>query len=319
MHPPELPSATSSSPTAGAGPWSRFEADLSIALQSLDRGYLVLDVKGTSRYLQFRSTRKYGVHAEVVGNACLPEPERLGEAQLAALAALGWSGPTAPADTDATGKDGIPNHFRDFPPPVPYAEIARLAVRILSEVLGVPGPDALAYGAFDVLRNRLQLPALHLEERPVVKPDGEESRPAPTAPPEDDGFARLRRSVIEELREGTGNPALELDQGDTADVQLGEVQVFVWARPRPLSVRVWCGVAKPIDVTPGVHALMNAVNNELAFARIYSYRDAIFLTVDVPAEPFRAEHLRQAIIGLASLAPELRQRFHRHPSSTGEA
>jgi hypothetical protein len=129
--------------------------------------------------------------------------------------------------------------------------------------------------------------------------------PSPPASPEQ-AFAHLRKAVIEELREGTGNPALDLDDSDSVDLQLGDVQLVVWVRNEPLSVRVWCGLAKPVDLTPEVGAFLNDANNELTFARVYSYRDAIFLTVDVQAEPFSTAHLRQAVIGIASLTPQLR-------------
>ncbi len=147
--------------------------------------------------------------------------------------------------------------------------------------------------------------------------------PAPTAAPARQSMASpfedLRSAVLRELREGTGDPGLELDEGDTVDVRIGDLQLFVWVRAKPRSVRVWCGVAKPIDVTPAVHALMNETNNYLSFARIYSYRDAVFLSVDVQGEPFCAEHLRSAIIGIASLAPELRKRFRQQAPAPPEA
>ena len=69
----------------------------------------------------------------------------------------GWHAPTHDPDAPKARRDpaGSPNFFADFEAPVPFAEVADLAVRTLAGTLEVTHPDLLEYAACDADGNPL--------------------------------------------------------------------------------------------------------------------------------------------------------------------
>jgi len=88
------------------------------------------------------------MRVEAVGNAYLAPAARLTDESLASMVAMGWHAPTfQPDDESGEPTDGSPNFFLDAARPVPYGQLAALAVRTLREIFRVGHPGLLKYMA----------------------------------------------------------------------------------------------------------------------------------------------------------------------------
>ena len=125
--------------------WEAFEQKLVQMLLWLEvNQFLCVQAKAPSMaYIQIGITEG-SLRAETASNRIRKGEHVLTEPQMAALLDLGWRPP-------ADGPTGSPNYYRDFPWPVMAADIARLTVRTLSEVLDVPAPSELGFksGSWD--------------------------------------------------------------------------------------------------------------------------------------------------------------------------
>src|SRR5512137_500064 len=186
-------------PGAVADGWELLEAGLAAALAVLGDEMLVLSARTGTRYVQFASSAGQGLLVETGSNAFLGEREKLDVGQLAALLGLGWSQPTHAPGASEPVPDGSPNHFRRWRTPVPFADVARLAVRTLVEVLRVGNPGELRYEAFDADGHLVTLPGLGIARvpAPARRPGKAPQRAAGSA------FARLRTRVRAAARAAT--------------------------------------------------------------------------------------------------------------------
>ena len=129
--------------------WPRFTDKLAAVLEGLEEEeFLICAVKGTNRFVQFSAQGDNGMRVETTSNAFLSGAQRLDESQIAALHRLGWFSPTGTPAESATPEldpDGSPNFYTHVWAPVPFRDVARLAVRTLTEVLGVPDPGCLEH------------------------------------------------------------------------------------------------------------------------------------------------------------------------------
>ena len=283
--------------------WDAFEHILAPTLSVLKDEFLVLSTKKGNRYVQFNVCPEKGVFAEVVSNAYLEPAEKLTEEQVAALLALGWAAPTrAPGSPPpASAPKGSPNFFREFPSPYACPEISRFAVRTLTEVLRIESPYDLEYKSFDASGHAVTLPALHIDR--VAAPRPKAKAPSkPKGPPE---FARLRAKVLAAARSGSGLGSLEYDEDGTLQVPIGSRTGWIRPCEKPFYVRVHLHLLSNVDVDEEFLARMHEVNSRLPIARIIYKTGSVFLGVDFPAMPFRAEHLTQAVVALSQLADEV--------------
>jgi hypothetical protein len=293
--------------TSGAGPvahpgnWESFEAGLAAALAVLGDEILILSARTGNRYVQFASSAGKGVLAETGSNAYLAEQDRLDAGQVAALLGLGWSQPTHAPDADDPVPGGSPNHFRRFRAPVPFAEVARLAVRTLSEVLRVRCPDELRYKAFDGDGHPLTLPGLGLERvpAPARRPGSPPRRRAGGA------LTRLRARVLAAARAATGLGALDYDGEGNLQIPVGNRTGWVRPCDGPLFVRVHVHLLSDVEADEALLARMHEVNARLPMARVIHVDGSVFLGVDFPALPFRPEHLAQAVGTIARFADDV--------------
>ncbi len=123
--------------------------------------------------MQFAAQGSFGLRAECVGNNYLDEAHALRAGQMSRLRRIGWSDPTGTPE-QATPKlqpEGSPNFFRDFDRPVPYDEVARMAVRSLTEVFEIPHPGYLMYKAFDKDQRTILVPTLGLKREEAAPPE----------------------------------------------------------------------------------------------------------------------------------------------------
>jgi hypothetical protein len=314
---PALPPASSAPAAASASSrrsWSAFERNLAAALAAFDREFLVLDVKGTSAYVQVHASgRRF--RCETVSNRWLPPEERLDEARTSALLALGWSPPVDDAaGPGASPPRGSPNFFRDFGAPARPSEVARLVVRTLVEVHRVPGPDRLEYTSFDGEGHDVLLPSLGISPRAAPATRATTAAPprrARARPGRRTGAGTVLRRVLAELRRGTGDDSLHPDGDGEIGVWLARgLFALVSVLERPLAVRVSCLVADDVEPTSELLARLHELNATMALARLVLANGAVFCAIDVPASPFRVEHLREALRAVRVVAAEVRPRVH---------
>jgi hypothetical protein len=294
----ELPHAPPT-PQPSLPTWNAFERALSFALSVLADESLIVSAKEGNRYVQFHACPDEGVFCEAVSNAYLDPAEKLDDGQLAALLALGWSAPTrAPGSpSPAPTPKGSPNFFREFPIPYACSEIARFAVRTLTEVLRIPSPDDLEYRAFDVSGHGVTFPVLPVDPAPAPPPRAK-APPKPRGPTE---FAKLRAKVLAAARSGSGLGSLKYEDGGL-QVPIGSRPGWIRPFEDPFYVRVHVQLLTNVHADEKFLARMHEVNGRLPMVRVIYRGGSVFLGVDFPAVPFRPEHLAQAVTALAHLA-----------------
>lgn len=144
--------------------WAQLTDALQSALGALEEDeYLVLQVKGTNRFVQFAMQGSFGMRVEAVSNFYLPEGQQLDDSDHATLLRLGWHTATnLPDEIGGHQPDGSPNYFLDLAPPVPLRAVAELAVVTLRAVYGAEHPLDLEYTAFGDSVASIRLPNLGL-------------------------------------------------------------------------------------------------------------------------------------------------------------
>lgn len=260
--------------------WPPFAQHLADCLRSLDEDqYLILSVKRTNRFVQFAAQGAFGMRAETTSNAYLPESERLGASQLTALAAAGWQGPTGdPAEsTPELDPDGSPNFFIELQDPVPFQDVAELAVRTLAEILDVPHPGFLEYDAFDADGRAVLLPSLGLKHA--------------GPPPRPKDRAALPQKLLTTMREAIGIPDLDYDEDGDIGVRYGSIAAFVRIEGNPPSVRIYSQLLTEVDETPELLSRLNAINASLRHLHCFVHQGSVYAVADVPAKPFAGDPL----------------------------
>ncbi|APR80717.1 Serine/threonine protein kinase [Minicystis rosea] len=126
-------SAGSSRPSDPLGALASVVADLLGEVLVGELEFVIVEVVSEpDYYVQFASSNE-GLLAETVSNAYLPKEKRFSAATRKRLSLLGWTSP------DPSGEAA--NHQRFWPDPSDLGSIAAIAVRTLSEIHGVTGPD----------------------------------------------------------------------------------------------------------------------------------------------------------------------------------
>jgi len=166
--PPPAPSPIESAPKQERAQeaWKEFVDCLVGALVSLEEDeFLVLGIKGTSRYVQIMDQGAYGIRMEAVSDYYLPEDQHLSEEDYAALMKLGWRAPTQLPDAIGGGADGSPNYYLDLARPVPYGDVAVMAALTLDNVHGAAHPGCLEYDARSTRGMSIRFPHLPIRRR----------------------------------------------------------------------------------------------------------------------------------------------------------
>ena len=146
--------------------WSRFSDDLVGALYALEEGeHLVINVKGTGRYVQFMDQGRFGMRVESVSDYYLPEDEHLSEQDYGLLVKFGWLAPTRLPDEFGRDSDGSPNYFVDLAQPVSLQDVAMLAVLTLINVHAAGHPGNLEYDARTDEGGFIRFPHLRIRRR----------------------------------------------------------------------------------------------------------------------------------------------------------
>ena len=273
---------------APPGAWPAFERKLAETLAALEEDqYLVVSAKRGWAYVQFAAQGSFGLRAECVGNNYLDEAHALSAGQKARMRRMGWSSPRGTLS---------PNFFRDFDRPVPCADVARMAVRALTEVFEIPHPGALMYKAFDKKERTILVPTLGLKR--------EEPAPPPEKPCEDT-VEGLRKLVLKAIREGSGNADLELDEDGDIALRFGSAAVFVRVLDDPLGVRMFSPLLEDVEADDRLLDRLNELNAEMRFARFFVVEGRVIVAMETFVAPFVAEHVTRACLQLGSLADRI--------------
>lgn len=280
--------------------WPVFEARLAETLGALEEDqYLVISAKRGWAYVQFAAQGSFGLRAESVSNNYLPGSDLLSADQIVALGTLGWSAPTGTPQEVKTKRQpsGSPNFFRDFARPVPFGDVARLAVRTLTEVLGIPHPGFLHYKAFDRNYQSILAPTLGLMRCP----------PAPASEkPRADTVEHVRALVLDALRRASDTPDLEFsEENNHLPLRFGSAMVFVRVHKEPFCVSVVSPILANVEADDLLVERLNDLNAKVRFARLFVTEGTVYAAVEVSASPFVADHVVSACGLLGRLADDI--------------
>jgi hypothetical protein len=265
--------------------WQPFVDCLAAALSTLSEDQnLILAVEHRQRFVQFAGSGTSGLRAEAVSNAYLAETDQLTGDQVAALTAAGWRSPTHEPDASKAEKDpaGSPNFFADFDAPVPFDEVADLAVRTLIQIFEVSHPGQLEYDAFDTKGSQISFPDLC--RRRAQRPG--------SAAESDSSFAQ---DLLAAIREVTGFGDLEFDNDGDICLPRGSQVVFVRRLGATPFVRIWSPLVRGVDETPELLGQLNSLNSSAGLVRFSVHDGVVFAEADVAAEPIVVKHVDLAL------------------------
>ena len=265
--------------------WQPFADRLAAALATLEEDQnLIFAVEHRQRFVQFAGSGASGLRAEAVSNAHLAETDQLAADQFAALIAAGWRSPTHAPDASKAEKDpeGSPNFFADFDAPVPFDEVADLAVRTPTHVFEVSHPDQLEYDAFDTKGTQISFPGLCRRRAQRLG----------SATESDSSFAR---KLLAAIREITGFGDLEFDNDGDICLFRGSQVVFVRRLGTTPFVRIWSPLVRGVDETSDLLGQLDSLNASAGLVRFSVHDGVIFAEADVAAEPIVAKHVDLAL------------------------
>jgi hypothetical protein len=311
------PEAVSASVDTGRAPvvrskaWPPFAKQLGTCLAELELDqYLVISLRRhPGYYVQFAQQGPSGLRAETVSNRYLDAGEQLDEAAEGRLRELGWSAPTSDEGPERD-PDGSPNHFRDWPLPVPYPEAAQLAVDTLADVFDAPHPGYLQYNAFAHGGAPILLPNLGIPRQQTNQPAaGDQTGTTdPRSPP-----AELRERVDGALKSFLKQDHIRRDQQDDVPIRYGRAMVYVRVLKDSPTLAVFAALVWDIECSTSVLEAVNDINASIRFARAWWTGNGITLAIEVRAVPFEAEHLTYACQTVGQLADyhagKLQERF----------
>lgn len=267
--------------------WKAFADRLAAALPALGEDQsLIVAVESRPRFVQFSGSGAEGLRAETVSNAYLAAADQLSDDQVAVLIAAGWRRPTHAPDANDSDKDpvGSPNFFADFEVPVPFDEVADLAVRTLAEVFEVPHPDLLEYDAFEITGSPISFPGLC--RRQAQRPDSTAEA--------DHAFAQ---ALLAAIREVTGMGELEFDEDGDVCLPWWSQVFFVRRLSKTPFLRIWSPLLAGIAETPEMLKQINLLNAGAGLVRYSVYDGVVFAEADVPADPIVVKHVDLALRG----------------------
>ena len=275
--------------------WSQLTGSLARALSTLKQRQSI-SLHAGDLWVQFRALEN-GFHADAVSSGYLDDDRQLTPAQDEALQDLGW---LPPIDADNIGR--AENYYQDYSTPVPYADIAALGVRSLTDVYGVTYPQELHYIAIDSGEKRdLSFPELGI----AVYQSDDEAVGALT----DNPLGDVQDLLLEAIQ--TIDPDAEgWDEDDVLTIQFRSVLISFRVVNDPPIIRVSSPVLT--GVTESVHLLreLNDINNQANFARLSLTADGtILVAYELGGLPFVSKHALSSIASVGQLADSLVQRL----------
>ena len=288
--------------------WDEYEQVLARILDALDAGqFLILRSADRPGFVQFAAHGMHGLRAEAVSNPFLPPDHQLGDDALGAALRLGWQPPTgAPDTTPEHDPEGSPNYFLEWPAPVPYHDVARLAIDTLTDVFDVAHPARLRYEAFTSEGTAILLPSLGERATRNGPVTDDELGPPPTV-------EEVAEQVLVILRKASGNPDLEPDDDGEIAVRFGSSAVFFQVFGDPPIVRAYSPALTQVPIDADVAVALNELNGVTAFTKWLAVDDMIVATIDLFADPLVERHVVHACEVLGNTTDDvddqLQQRF----------
>lgn len=279
-----------------AAAWSAFIDHLAAGLRSLPPdSYLVLSMDATGRdapsaaraqyYVQFAAEDDGRLVAEAVGNAHLPEPQRLDATAIGQMTELGWEPP-------ADRHDG--NFSQEWPAAAAADDVARLAVRTLVEVFGAPHPAFLRYAAARREDNEvIDLPMLEL------------TRERDGGLAEDMPLGDLDAQVEWATGQWLGTADVKRDDDGDIPIRSGSAIMFVRVYDTPPVVEVFSPVVGGVTDTPDLLRRVNLLTAQLPLVRFAVVKDSLIASLQILGEPFTPEHLQTALDIVGDVADRL--------------
>jgi len=285
--------------------WEEFEERLASVLGRMQAtSYLVISAptsdEHSSYYVQFAQAGRPGFLAEAVSNHYLSGTAALSPAQEEQLGDLGWQWPTLGSDRDA-------NFSRQWPMPVPFAEVARLAVRTFREVYGVPNPSVLTYRSFAKGGRPFAQPTLGIDPTPKenVRPESE-----PVVPTTEE----LKPLVEAAVKRFLDADVVHYDEQGDIPIRMGSALVFVRVvDAKPPHLAIFSPVLWGIRATPELFEALNELNTRIRFGRVFWTGREVMAALELPAAGVTAEDIAFACMQVGSIADhfddELQGRF----------
>ena len=285
--------------------WAAFETRLAVALQGMEHAtYLVVSLAGDPRagasaYVQFAQGGLLGFRAEAAGNHWLPQGHGLTPQQESRLAELGWQRPG-----EASGGR---NWAQEWQEPVPFAQVAEVAVQTLRDVYGAASPGDLRYrsGAFAAHHGPVPEPRLGIPpDRPVPEHPAAAVVPGQThpAPEPDEAAAALQRA----LAEFVAGADLIADRDGDLPIRVGSALMFVRPVPGvPPLLQVFSPLVSGVDLTPALLDALNDINRKVLFGRVFWTEREVVVSMELTAVGISAAQIAFACVQLGNLADHL--------------
>jgi Putative bacterial sensory transduction regulator len=285
--------------------WAAFEARLAKALASMEHAtYLVVSLASEPRtiasaYVQFAQGGLLGFRAEAAGNRWLPPGHGPRAAQEEKLAKLGWQRP----ETAPQGR----NCVREWEEPVPFVDVAAMAVQTLREVYGAMTPEDLTYrnGGFPTHHGLVVDPELGIprdrpaSDAPAAAVVGARTHPAPEP---DEAVASLEAA----LSEFVSGADLVPDRDGDLPIRVGSALMFVRPVPgRPPLLQLFSPLVSGVDMTPALLESLNEINRNILFGRVFWADRDIVVSMELTAVGISAQQIAFGCVQLGNLADHL--------------
>lgn len=221
------------------------------------------------------------IRSEAASNASLGETFQLSPGQLQEMEQLGWQPPTS--------EPGGSSNFWTTRSQEDSDELSRLAVGALRDVYGVQHPVFLAPSQLaEVLQPRPSGDDVtDLAESVVALMPGSREH--------------LDELIDAELTELLGHPPIRDAEGDVA-IRVGSTMVFLRSSGDGREIIVFSTVVHDVDGRSRASEVLNDLNSEARWVKFQLIRDRVFVSLSIPARPFVASHLRQAVRIMSDVA-----------------
>jgi hypothetical protein len=280
-----------------SGAWAALRDRLAEALGVLEEGqYLVLMGARSPYYVQFAMEGDSWLLAEAVSDTFLPKERKLGKAQREALRKLGWQPPAdgGRGKRSPRGPKGSPNFHRRFQGTDELADAATLSARALRDVYGFRKPASLRYHAFEGEGADILLPTLGLGRYSGPKSEAVADVPA-----------SLEEQVLAVVRDDLGAEHARFDPRGFLTLEADDALVFALLLGDPPFVRLYAPVLFDVSNEDEALRFLNVLNYEGSHSRFVLDEGTVFAVLDLPGEPFVAEHFVESFLSVASTARHL--------------